>query len=169
MQSPECQIHCLQYVHEPITVLDRIMKFRLRVQRFIKRRIKFLSRKLSAIIYHNIKPELQSFSKPIVKTVNLNAGDTVRIRSRSEIQATLNSCNRLKGCAFMEEMVPYCATTQRVYKRIEHFLDERDYLVKKCNGIFILEGVFCHGTADFGRCDRTCFFFWREEWLEKVN
>jgi hypothetical protein len=27
----------------------------------------------------------------------------------------------------------------------------------------------CQGTKDFGRCDRSCFFFWREEWLEKLG
>ena len=69
----------------------------------------------------------------------------------------------------MEEMWPYCGTTQKVFKRVEKFLDERDYLLKKCRGIVILEGIFCEGTKDFGQCDRSCFFFWREEWLEKID
>jgi hypothetical protein len=51
---------------------------------------------------------------------------------------------------------------------MEKFLDERDYRVKKCKGIILLEGAICGGTAYFGRCDRACFFFWREEWLEKL-
>jgi hypothetical protein len=41
--------------------------------------------------------------------------------------------------------------------------------MKQCKGIVILENVFCQGTKDFGACDRTCFFFWREEWLEKIE
>jgi hypothetical protein len=69
----------------------------------------------------------------------------------------------------MEEMWEYCGTTHKVLKRVEKFLDERDYLIKKCNGMVILEGVYCQGTVDFGECDRTCFIFWREEWLEKVD
>jgi hypothetical protein len=28
----------------------------------------------------------------------------------------------------MEEMWPFCGTTQKVFKRVEKFLDERDYL-----------------------------------------
>jgi len=29
--------------------------------------------------------------------------------------------------------------------------------------------VYCQGTPDLGRCDRSCFYFWREEWLEKLD
>jgi hypothetical protein len=81
----------------------------------------------------------------------------------------LDRWNRLKGCTFLVEMAPYCGTRQRVFKCVSHFLDERDYLVKRCRNLVLLEGVFCNGTVDFGRCDRSCFFFWRAEWLEKVD
>jgi hypothetical protein len=99
----------------------------------------------------------------------VQAGDRVRVRSKQEIQATLNRWNQLNRCSFMEEMWPYCGTTQRVLKRVGKFLDERDYLIKKCKGVLILDGVMCQGTKDFGACDRSCFFFWREEWLEKID
>jgi hypothetical protein len=97
-------------------------------------------------------------------------GNLVRVRSREEIQATLNRWGQLKGCMFMsEEMSPYCGTIQRVFKPMERFVDERDYHVKKTHGIILLQGLHCQGTVDYGRCDRACFFFWREEWLEKLN
>ena len=99
----------------------------------------------------------------------IQEGDFVRVRSKEEIQATLDNWNMLKGCGFMENMLPYCNTIQRVRKRIENFIDERDYLVKKAKGIVILDGVHCEGNKDLGYCNRTCFFFWREEWLEKVK
>jgi len=66
-------------------------------------------------------------------------------------------------------MAEYCGTTQRVLKLMKRFVDERDLRVKKSSGIILLEGVMCKGTADFGSCDRSCFYFWREEWLEKVD
>ena len=98
------------------------------------------------------------------------AGDLVRVRSKEEIQATLNPWGILKGCKFMTlEMSPYCGTTQRVFKRLERFVDERDYHVKKSHGVVLLDGSYCEGTSDYGRCDRSCFYFWREEWLEKVD
>jgi hypothetical protein len=100
---------------------------------------------------------------------NLQPGDRVRVRSREEIQATLDRWNGLRGCSFMKEMAPFCDTTQRVHKPVLRFLDERDYRVKKTKGIVLLEGVYCQGTEKFGPCDRSCFFFWREEWLEKID
>jgi hypothetical protein len=106
---------------------------------------------------------------PKVSSVKLLPGDWVRIRSLEEIKATLNHWKQVKGCGFMPEMAEFCNTIHRVYKCMNHFVDERDALVKKSNGIILLEGVLCQGAADFGRCDRSCFHFWREEWLEKID
>ena len=80
------------------------------------------------------------------------------MRSKEEIQSTLDNWNQLKGCGFLEEMWPYCCSIQKVKKQVKRFLDERDYLIKKCNGIVTLEGVICEGTKDYSECDRSCFF-----------
>ena len=99
----------------------------------------------------------------------LQPGDLVRIRSKEEIHATLDHWNQRRGCAFLDEMWSYCGTHRRVFKRVERFLDERDYITKRCKGIVLLEGLICEGTKHFGPCDRSCFYFWREEWLEKID
>jgi hypothetical protein len=52
---------------------------------------------------------------------------------------------------------------------MKQFVDERDLRVKKVSGIILLEDVRCQGTAEFGSCDRSCLYFWREEWLEKID
>lgn len=100
---------------------------------------------------------------------HLKAGDWVRVRSWEEIQPMLDPFKETSGCAFLEDMRKYCGTKQRVFKSMERFLDERDYKVKKVRGVILLENVICGGTPAFGRCDRSCFLFWREEWLEKVT
>lgn len=105
----------------------------------------------------------------IRQSPSLQPGDMVRVKSKEEIRATLGNWNDLKGCIFMEEMWDHCGTTNRVFKRIGQFLDERDYQVKNVQGLVILENVFCQGTVDFGPCDRSCFFFWREERLERID
>jgi hypothetical protein len=99
----------------------------------------------------------------------LKAGDPVRVRSMEEIEETLNHSRRLKGCSFVPEMGQYCGTVQRVLKPVERFVDERDYRVWKTRGIVLLEGLTCQGTGNLGRCDRSCYFFWREEWLERID
>ena len=103
------------------------------------------------------------------KPLNLKAGECVRVRTKEEIQATLNPWNELEGCAFISAMWQYCGTTQRIFKLVERFVDERDYRVKYVLGVVLLEGVNCNGTSFYGKCDRTCFFFWREEWLERLQ
>jgi hypothetical protein len=100
-------------------------------------------------------------------TTSLKAGDVVRVRSREEIQAALNYWRELKGCTIMQEMWPYCGTTQQVLEPVERFFDERDGRLKKRRGVVFLEGLVCQGTEKFGPCDRSCFYFWREEWLKK--
>jgi hypothetical protein len=112
-----------------------------------------------------------SSAKPVtdMQTAPLKAGDLVRVRSKEEIEATLNHLRQTKGCTFMYEMLPYCGTVQRVLKPMERFVDERDLRLKKCKGLILLEGVMCQGTTACGRCDRSCFVFWREEWLDRVH
>lgn len=105
-----------------------------------------------------------------IKILPLKEGDLVRVKSKEEIKSTLNNLGKLKGCSFMEnEMSPYCGSVYRVHKTMERFVDERELRVKKCKGLILLDGVMCQGTTAFGRCDRSCYVFWREEWLEKIE
>lgn len=110
----------------------------------------------------------QATAKEFFPVVPLADGDLVRVRSRKEILSTLDPFKELKGCAFLPNMNQYCETEHRVLKVMRTFLDERDYKVKKVRGVVLLDDVICQGTPAFGSCDRCCFLFWREEWLEKM-
>lgn len=165
-KDSKCQIFCVPEIADSMGTPEILSQRGNRIKRILKRRLNYLLNLLKERI-NNTGIVLQKKSN--IKSVKLQPGDTVRVKSKEKIQATLDRWNQLKGCSFMEEMQPYCGTTQRVLKRIETFLDERDYLTKKCKGIVILDGVFCEGTKDFGTCDRTCFFFWRDQWLEKID
>jgi hypothetical protein len=163
--STPCQIYCVPQIAQPASPLDVITHLYGRVKRFVKRRLIYLSNRFS-LESQAVQAET---AKPSIDALPLQAGERVRIRSKAEIQATLDHWNSLKGCTFLEEMWPYCGTSQRVQKRMERFLDERDYRLKRTSGSVLLEGVICNGTVDFGKCDRSCFFFWREEWLERID
>jgi hypothetical protein len=180
METPgkplDCQLPCLPqlfegYAEVPPESLKR--RIRLLARRSLNvRQVRFLKTKSDQIIDRFLivigKADISEACE-VDKNFILKAGDRVRVRSKEEILATLNHWGIRKGCMFMPEMSPYCGTIQRVMKRMERFVDERDYHVKKCNGIILLEGLNCQGTSDYGRCDRTCFYFWREEWLEKID
>ncbi len=110
------------------------------------------------------KEKIASFRQPVA----LKDGDIVRVRSEQEIMSTLDPFNELKGCSFLGDMHRYCGTNQRVHRSMRYFMDERDYKLKKTRGLILLENVLCNGAPVFGTCDRCCFLFWREEWLEKI-
>jgi hypothetical protein len=136
------------------------------VKRQLKRFYRIYSKRYTRALHHEAPT---AASVPTANLVRLQTGDWVRVRSEAEIRATLDPWKELKGCAFLPYMVDYCETTQRVLQPVERFLDERDYKVKKARGVVLLEGVICKGTPVFGRCDRGCHLFWREEWLEKIE
>ena len=111
----------------------------------------------------------QEMAKDFIPAIPFTQGELVRVRSREEILSTLDPFKELKGCAFLPDMYQYCGTEQRVLRSMRHFMDERDYKLKKVRGVILLENVMCNGTPTFGECDRCCFLFWREEWLERIN
>lgn len=176
-EQAKCQIACLPqfftgYAQIPPESLKRKVRLLIRrnmnsrqVRLFKTKTAKFLDWAMGLLKPHK---EILSVEGREDKP-KINTGDLVRVRSLEEIQATLNQWGILKGCKFMPQMSVYCDTTQRVFQPMERFVDERDYFVKKSNGIILLEGLHCYGTTDYGRCDRACFYFWREEWLEKIG
>lgn len=172
-----CQIPCLPRFSEgpaefePQPLDKRIKRMLAKPWNYyVKKWLKFSLSKMKTL---NSRQSIRSNPGVVVSdappVIGCKAGDLVRVRSVEEIQATLDSWNELKGCAFLVNMWQFCGTTQRVLQPMERFLDERDYKVKKCKGIVLLEGVICHGTPVFGRCDRCCHLFWRQEWLEKID
>jgi hypothetical protein len=173
----ECQIPCLSNISEGPAELDPLPLVQSLKRKFarpwnysVKRPLK---RRLNRMLTWYSKVTHKANPAPIAlvnaETSKLANGDWVRVRSAEEIRATLDAWKELKGCAFLEYMWPYCGTTQRVLQVMQRFLDERDYKVKRVKGVILLEGVICHGTPIFGRCDRCCHLFWREEWLEKID
>ncbi len=131
--------------------------------------IKALKNFANQVIDRSAHPASTSVPQPDLQSPPLQAGDTVRVRSLAEVNASLNHWRQLKGCSFAPEMEKYCGTTQKVLKPVRRFVDERDFRVRKARNLVLLEGINCQGTANLGACDRNCFYFWREEWLEKVE
>ncbi len=97
-------------------------------------------------------------------------GDLVRVKSLEAVEKTLDARGMCGGLSFMPVQRHYCGKTFRVLKRVETFLDERDFRVKRLKRVVLLEGVTCDGSPlEPDACDRTCFLFWKEAWLEKVS
>ena len=176
MKPQECQIQGLERISEGYAELGpQPLGFRLKLalaRCLSPRQRRAVKMHLNNLIDWFFRLTGRSKTSPVPAArgmgTGLKAGDQVRVRSKEEIQATLNHLNELKGCAFLHDMWQYCNTAQRVLKPMERFMDERDFRMKKCKGVVLLEGLICQGTPEIGRCDRSCFYFWREEWMEKI-
>jgi hypothetical protein len=103
------------------------------------------------------------------RNLNLKAGDLVEVKSLKEIFETLDSKGYHRGLPFTKEMVKYCGKQFRVKKRLQKIvLEATGELRTMKTPTVLLEGVICDGEAH-GNCDRSCFCFWREDWLKPVD
>lgn len=98
--------------------------------------------------------------------LQLQPGEWVRVRSEKEILATLDHCSQNKGLAWMPIMSQYCGKKLKVYKRLDKIVLESTGEIRKLKNTVLLDGGICEGI--YG-CDRSCFHFWREVWLERVE
>jgi hypothetical protein len=107
-------------------------------------------------------------SKTPAKRLGLKPGDRVRIKSKEEIIATLDSKARNRGLSFDAEMLAYCGTETRVLSRVERIIDEKTgRMLHLPNDCVILDGVICKGTYNHF-CPRSIYPYWREIWLERL-
>ena len=103
----------------------------------------------------------------------LAPGDRVRVRTRAEIDSTLDAAGACDGMAFLDVVMErYCGRTFTVRRRIDRFFDERNWRMLKLRDAVILDGSYCEPAksagVDWAGCDRSCFLFWKEAWLERV-
>jgi hypothetical protein len=117
--------------------------------------------------YRQAIVEKENFSH-ISEVLDLQPGELVEVKSIDEILATLDPDRKFKGLLWMTGMRKYCGKRYRVFKRIENILLETNGDLRRMTNTVILEGVMCDGV-EFGACDRSCFHFWREAWLKRVE
>jgi hypothetical protein len=105
------------------------------------------------------------------QTLDLAPGETVRVKSRREIVATLDENRKNRGLSFDFEMVPYCGQTLRVERRVAKLINEKTgKMMRLPNDCIVLDGVTCSGHMSRDRlfCPRAIQPYWREIWLERV-
>lgn len=100
--------------------------------------------------------------------IDLQPGEVVRIKTKEQIEATINEDRLNRGMGFEEEMARYCGRTARVQARVTQCLDEKTgRMLTMKNPCIILEDVVCSGMHT-ANCPRQFLPFWREIWLERV-
>jgi hypothetical protein len=101
--------------------------------------------------------------------IGLQPGDIVRIKSKKEIEATLNADLLNRGMGFDAEMGRFCGRTARVVRKVDHIIDEHTgRMLHMRSPCLVLEGLVCEGAFN-ASCPRSITPYWREIWLEKVT
>jgi hypothetical protein len=118
--------------------------------------------------YPFVRGKLAKGTTPARK-LDLRPGDLVRIKSKQEIEATLDTTGHNRGLSFDGEMSNYCGRIARVRGRVTRLIEESNgEMLNLKSDCIILEGVVCSG--DYHRfCTRAIYAYWREIWLEKID
>jgi len=59
-----------------------------------------------------------------------------------------------------------CSKEFRVYKRVNRIVLESTGEIRTLKNTVLLAGSVCEGIYN---CDRSCYFFWKEVWLRRVD
>jgi hypothetical protein len=100
--------------------------------------------------------------------LHLQPGETVEIRSKSEIMATLGPDNKNRGMWFDQEQLPLCGTRAVVDRQVSRIVDERTGEIIKLGDAVVLTDVICEGRYRKS-CPRAFTPYWREAWLRRVD
>jgi hypothetical protein len=101
------------------------------------------------------------------QVLGLKPGELVRVRSASEIFATLDDRGTFDGLPFMPEMLKYCGRTLPVTQRADKTC-AGDGVVRRMHNTVHLQNIRCDGSAHDG-CQAACLMFWKEAWLERLE
>jgi hypothetical protein len=127
------------------------------------RSFNWTQRRLGGPLWPVVKP-MNSDSSPH-QNLGLQPGQTVRVKSKHDIEVTLNRHSRNRGLGFGEDMVFYCGGSYRVAASINRIVHEGtgELLLLKTPSI-LLEGVTAIGGSILNPQNE--FYFWREIWLD---
>jgi hypothetical protein len=101
------------------------------------------------------------------QVLDLDPGESVRVRSAQEIFVTLDDRGMLDNLPFMPEMLQYCGKTLTVSMRADKTCGP-DHGLRRMQNTVHLSNVRCSGTAH-GGCQAACLMYWKEAWLERVQ
>jgi hypothetical protein len=104
--------------------------------------------------------------------LNLKPGERVRIKSKAEIEQTIDTRGRNRGMYFDVEMVRYCGGVFEVRSSVTRIIDElTGKMMELKNPCIMLEGVVCNSEYSSCRlnCPRAIPSYWREIWLERAE
>lgn len=109
----------------------------------------------------------ETFAEPVGvgPASRFKEGDWVRVRDESEIRATLDAEDKLRGLLFMPTQALCCGNTYRVERVVRRMIDDSRHM-RTISRAVILGGVTCDGADGTPGCGRACALLFKDDWLE---
>lgn len=102
-------------------------------------------------------------------SLGLAPGELVRIKTKQEVEATLDTTGKNRGMYFgNEEASRHCGSTFPVLTPINRMILEDSGKMRAIKSTVLLQGTACSGLCFHG-CSRHGHPMWREVWLERVQ
>jgi hypothetical protein len=129
----------------------------------------WVQQRRKGVMFPMISPSAQSGVATPKITLGLEPGELVQVRTKREIEQTLNEGFRNRGLWFDSEMVRFCGGEYRVASRVTRLIEERTgKMLHISNPCVILEGVAASAEYQaFGAQNEP--IFWREAWLARAS
>ncbi len=106
-------------------------------------------------------------SKSTKSDLNLQPGEWVRVKSREEIEKTLDPASRNRGLLFEPEMTEYTGKYFQMDAPVSRMIHEETGKMIPLTNTVALKRLTCQGLCAKS-CPRNNYWFWREDWLERV-
>lgn len=163
------KVLCLSWIRQPWRLIRHVPVVRQPYAAFNEWMHQFLTGREAPYLFKAVKP----CTKTPTGRLDLKPGEFVRVKSKGEIEVTINEHGLNRGLSFdPEEMAPYCGRVFRVQRCVTKILDEMTgRMIPMKQPCIILENVVCN--AEYARCRLNCPraipSYWREIWLERVE
>jgi hypothetical protein len=103
------------------------------------------------------------------EVLDLQPGEIVRVKTKQEIEKTLNFASKNRGLWFDREMHRFCGGEFRVAAVVRNIVDEASgKMLRMNNSCIVLDGVAATGEY-LGLCPQNELIYWRECWLERLS
>jgi hypothetical protein len=132
----------------------------------------WVHRRLTGRVAPRVEGAVAPGQKTPTAALDLQPGETVRVKQMHEIVVTLDRNSKNRGMWFDREQVAFCDHTFKVHRRVNRIIDERTgKMIELKNPCITLEGVLCTGHHSPERllCPRAITPYWREIWLDRVK
>jgi hypothetical protein len=165
----DCQLCTLYDSTEDMDSLAELRRFYLRLKSAGGRRISRVRRKFFPIRQkqtNESRPNIIAHNNPV-----LQEGDLVEVLPFEDILKTLDENMCVGKTLFLDGMKQYCGKRLRVMKKLRTMIDEQSWGMVRLKDSVILKDAICDAKGQYAKegCDRCCFYFWKEQWLRKVD